>query len=203
MTVPGLRTPLVLLVLLIAACTEASPTPRGAPDPPASPAGPASPGAPVAQTPPSQGETAMPAQPAKSDKVVRSEEEWRKILTPEQYRVMREKGTERAFTGRYWDTQTPGVYKCAACGEPLFSSDAKFDSGCGWPSFFQPLPGVKLVESRDNSLGMVRTEITCAKCGAHMGHVFDDGPAPTGLRYCINSVSIDLEPAKGETKPAK
>ena len=146
---------------------------------------------------------AKPESPASSAKVVKSDEEWRKTLTPEQFRVMRGKGTERAFTGKYWDTKTAGIYKCAACGEPLFSSDAKFDSGCGWPSFFQPLDGLKLVESRDDTLGTTRTEITCAKCGAHMGHVFDDGPPPTGLRYCINSVSIDLEPKKDETKPAK
>ena len=139
----------------------------------------------------------------KPDKVVKTDEEWRKILTPEQYRVMREKGTERPSTGKYTDTETPGIYKCAACGEPLFASDAKFHSGCGWPSFFEPLPGSKLVETRDETLGMVRTEITCGKCGAHMGHVFDDGPRPTGLRYCINSVSIELEPKKDAAKPAK
>ena len=136
-----------------------------------------------------------------SGKVVKSEEEWRKQLTPEQFHVLREKGTERAFTGKYWDTKTEGTYTCAGCGEPLFSSDTKFDSGCGWPSFFKPLDGVKLVETRDTTHGMIRTEITCAKCGAHMGHVFNDGPAPTGLRYCINSVSIDLEPSKAD--PAK
>jgi peptide-methionine (R)-S-oxide reductase len=143
----------------------------------------------------------MPAPSGKpSDKVALSEAEWKQRLTPEQFRVMREKGTERAFTGKYWETKTPGTYKCAACGEPLFESDAKFDSGCGWPSFFKPLAGSKLVETRDETLGMVRTEITCAKCGAHMGHVFDDGPPPTGLRYCINSVSIDLEPKKDAPK---
>jgi peptide-methionine (R)-S-oxide reductase len=143
----------------------------------------------------------MPAPSGKpSDKVALSEAEWKQRLTPEQFRVMREKGTERAFTGKYWETKTPGTYKCAACGEPLFESDAKFDSGCGWPSFFKPLAGSKLVETRDETLGMVRTEITCAKCGAHMGHVFDDGPPPTGLRYCINSVSIDLEPKKAAPK---
>ncbi len=147
----------------------------------------------------------MPAKTSATDKVVHTEAEWKKLLTPEQYRVMREKGTERAFTGRYWDTKTPGVYCCAACGEPLFESDAKFDSGCGWPSFFKPLDGARLVETRDESFGMTRIEITCAKCGAHMGHVFDDGPPPTGLRYCINSVSIELKPKTDapKTEPQK
>ena len=143
----------------------------------------------------------MPAKPAASDKVVRTNVEWKKLLTPEQYRVMREKGTERAFTGKYTDTETPGVYKCAACGEPLFVSDDKFHSGCGWPAFSKPIDGSKLVETRDESFGMVRTEITCAKCGAHQGHVFDDGPGPTHLRYCINSVSIDLAEKKDADKP--
>ena len=147
---------------------------------------------------------AKPAADAPSDKVVHTDEEWRKILTPEQYRVMRQKGTERAFTGKYWDTTTPGVYKCAACGAPLFTSDAKFESGCGWPSFFKPLPDAKIEETRDDTLGMTRTEVTCGRCGAHLGHVFDDGPAPTGLRYCINSVSIDLDAKKDAGKtPAK
>jgi peptide-methionine (R)-S-oxide reductase len=137
----------------------------------------------------------MAPEPA-AKKLPTTDAEWKKVLTPEQYHVMREKGTERAFTGQYWDTKTAGIYACAACGEHLFASDAKFDSGCGWPSFFQPLDGAKLVETRDTTHGMVRTEITCAKCGAHQGHVFDDGPPPTGLRYCINSASIRLEPEK-------
>ena len=126
----------------------------------------------------------------------RDEAYWRKELTPEEYRVLREKGTERAFTGEYWDTKTDGVYRCAGCDEPLFRSDSKFDSGCGWPSFFEPLDGARLTETRDTTAGMVRTEITCKKCGGHLGHVFNDGPEPSGLRYCINSVSIDLQPKK-------
>jgi peptide-methionine (R)-S-oxide reductase len=193
-TARNLRAPfLALAAALLAGCADPAHTPQTAPEPETA-------AAPAA--PPSHGETAMPAQPAPSGKVVKSDAEWRKLLTREQYHVMREKGTERAFTGQYWDTKTAGTYKCAACGEPLFSSDAKFDSGCGWPSFFKPLDGLKLVETKDESLGMARVEITCAKCGAHMGHVFDDGPPPTGLRYCINSASIELEPSKDGAKPA-
>ncbi len=132
-----------------------------------------------------------------SEKLSKTEAEWRKELTPEQYQVLREKGTERAFTGCYWDTKTPGVYRCAGCGEPLFSADAKFDSGCGWPSFDRPLVEDKIDEHRDRSFGMLRTEVTCGRCGGHLGHVFPDGPKPTGLRYCINSVSLKLEPEEG------
>lgn len=127
------------------------------------------------------------------NKVVKSEEEWKKSLTTEQYRVLREKGTERAFTGEYWDHFEEGVYKCAGCGAELFSSDTKFDSHCGWPSYFSPLAGDRVVYKEDKSFGMVRTEVLCAKCGGHLGHVFEDGPDPTGLRYCINSVSILFE----------
>lgn len=123
----------------------------------------------------------------------KSEEEWRAALTPEQYRVTREGGTEPAFTGAYTDTETAGTYRCLCCGLELFRSDAKFHSGCGWPSFFEPLEGAHLRELRDESHGMVRTEIRCARCDAHLGHVFKDGPPPTGLRFCINSVAIDLE----------
>ena len=124
---------------------------------------------------------------------MQDDEYWRARLTPEEFHVMREKGTERAFTGEYWDCKEEGVYHCRCCGEPLFLSETKYDSGCGWPSFFQPADENKLVEERDTSHGMIRTEVMCKKCGAHLGHVFEDGPAPTGLRYCINSLSVKLE----------
>ncbi len=136
------------------------------------------------------------------EKVTHTEEEWKKILTPEQYRVLRQKGTERAFTGEYENNHAKGVYKCAACGAVLFKSDAKFDSGCGWPAFFTPLAKGAVVETFDDSFGMRRTEITCARCGGHLGHVFDDAPdQPTGQRYCINSVSLLFVPAEEEKVP--
>lgn len=122
-----------------------------------------------------------------------TESEWRDKLSSEQYQVLRKGGTERAFTGKYWDTKSDGVYRCAGCGEKLFSSDTKFESHSGWPSFFKPLAQEIIDEEEDRSFGMVRTEIKCANCGGHLGHVFEDGPNPTGLRYCVNSASLDLE----------
>jgi len=127
-------------------------------------------------------------------KVVKTDEEWKKELTADQYNVCRMKGTERPFTGEYYQTKTPGVYTCSCCGAELFDSNTKYDSGSGWPSFYQPTDQDKVQEDTDRSHGMTRTEVMCKNCGAHLGHVFPDGPKPTGLRYCINSVSLKLKP---------
>lgn len=129
----------------------------------------------------------------KGDKIEKTDEAWKKELTPEQYAVCRQKGTERPFTGKYWNTTDQGVYRCSCCGAELFSSETKFEAGCGWPSFTAPLSEERVAEEEDRSHFMMRTEVLCNRCGAHLGHVFPDGPAPTGLRYCINSVSLDLE----------
>lgn len=131
-----------------------------------------------------------------TDTVQKTDEEWKKILTPEQYRVLRQKGTERPFTGEYENNYEPGTYVCAACGQELFKSDTKFDAGCGWPSFYREAAKGHIIEKIDLSLGMKRIEIICSKCGGHLGHVFDDGPQPTGLRYCVNSVSLKFIPGK-------
>jgi len=176
----------------------------------------AEPTAPAPKQAPNTGASPMPSDPADAasqdpalggrlpdDQLPKNDREWAKRLTPEQFQVARKKGTERAFTGKYWNTKTPGTYRCICCGEPLFRSGEKFDSGCGWPSFTAPIDGRKgttVAEHLDTSMFMRRTEVTCRRCGAHLGHVFDDGPPPTGLRYCINSASIVLEP---ENEPQK
>jgi len=131
-----------------------------------------------------------------SAKVNKTDEEWRQKLTPEQYEVLRQKGTERAFSGKYANAHEKGMYRCAGCGAPLFDADTKFESGTGWPSFYQPVDESAVDKIDDHTYGMIRTEVECANCGGHLGHVFPDGPQPTGLRYCINSASLEIEPKK-------
>ena len=131
-----------------------------------------------------------------AEKIYKSDQEWKQILTPNQFHVTRQKGTEPPFTGEYESTDTPGSYKCTCCGQELFRSESKFHSGCGWPSFTAPADPANVEQTHDSTHGMQRTEITCSRCGAHLGHVFDDGPGPTGLRYCINSLSLKLDKDK-------
>jgi peptide-methionine (R)-S-oxide reductase len=138
-----------------------------------------------------------------ADKITKTEDEWKQQLSPEQYHVARQAGTERAFTGKYWDAKDEGTYNCVCCGTPVFSSETKFNSGTGWPSFTQPVDQTAVEEHTDRTYGMARTEVRCARCGAHLGHVFPDGPRPTGLRYCMNSASLDLKPDSPADKGKK
>jgi peptide-methionine (R)-S-oxide reductase len=171
----------LLVVPLVAIAAGAGDKPAGAPKP-------AEASAPSAEKAPS-----TPKAPGTPEKIVKTDDEWRKQLTPEQFHILREQGTERAFSGKYWNNHEAGTYRCAACGQPLFSSDTKFESGTGWPSFWQPLAKSAVELHVDNSWGMTRVEVVCSRCGGHLGHVFPDGPEPTGQRYCMNSGSLTFE----------
>jgi peptide-methionine (R)-S-oxide reductase len=162
----------------------------GAASPPASPAGSSGPA------------PAGAVRSDRSDRVVRSDDEWRRILTPERYRILRKKGTEMSFTGEYWNNHDPGIFRCAGCSNPLFASETKYDSGTGWPSFWTPIAPDRVATAADHGLFSTRTEVLCRRCGGHLGHVFEDGPPPTGLRYCINSAALDLERRRAAAPPS-